>query len=228
MPDVPSFAPPAPLLDAAGRRRAWRDLYLTDHGFLRAVYCNTHRVSDNAWRAGQPSPAHLHRFAGRGVRTVINLRGARETDGVYRLERDACQRHGLTLVDFPMRSRGMPKKETVRAVAPLFADVTYPVLIHCKSGADRAGFIAALYLFLHERRPLAEAMGQLALRYGHVRQARTGMLDFFLARVAADTGGDPDAFADWVETTYDPEALAARFRESRWARVLVNRVLRRE
>ena len=123
----------------------------------------------------------------------------------------------------------MPEKSTLREAAKLFQTMDYPVLMHCKSGADRAGFFAALYLHLHEGRPVSEAMGQLSLRYGHVKAAKTGMLDRFLERYAADTGGtDPANFLPWVEEVYDPAAFAAEFQTSRTGAFLVDRVLRRE
>ena len=62
----------------------------------------------------------------------------------------------------------------------LFNSIEKPALMHCKSGADRAGLMAALYVLIHCKKPVAEAMKQLSLRYLHVRQAKTGMLDSFL------------------------------------------------
>ena len=53
------------------------------------------------------------------------------------------------------------------------------MLMHCKSGADRAGLMSVLYRFLHEGVPLKEAKKELSLKYGHIRQAHTGILDYF-------------------------------------------------
>ena len=47
----------------AGRRRAWRELVLYDHGFLRAAYANFHTVSPGRlYRAAQPGPQNLARL----------------------------------------------------------------------------------------------------------------------------------------------------------------------
>lgn len=227
--DVPTLAPPAPPVAGWERLRAWLDLTFVDHGFIRDVYCNFHRVSGKLWRSAQPGPGHLRRAKRLGIKTVLNLRGRRDTCGAYQLERDAAAALGLTLINFPCRSRGMPEKSTLREAAALFEAIEYPVLMHCKSGADRAGFFAALYLHLHEGKSVAEAMGQLSLRYGHVKAAKTGMLDKFLECYAADTGGmDPARFLPWVEEVYDPVAFAANFQESRAGSFLVDRILARE
>ncbi len=229
MVDLPTIAPSAPELTPPPRRRAFLDMWLVDHGFIRDIYWNLHRVSDDVWRAAQPAPHHLRRARDLGVETVLNLRGRRDTCGAYQLEREACARLGLTLVDFPIRSRSPLERETLLAAARLFDDIQRPVLLHCKSGADRAGFMSTLYLFLHEGVALREAMGvHLSLAYGHVRQAKTGVIDFFFETFLAETDGRRESFVPWVETAYDREALDARFKEHWLAGIIVNKILRRE
>ncbi len=100
--------------------------------------------------------------------------------------------------------------------------------MHCKAGADRAGLAAALYLILHEGRPVAEAARQLSARYGHFRFAKTGILDAFFARYLAEGEAKGLDFLTWVETVYDPEALKRDFRPGFWSDVVVDRLIRRE
>ena len=70
-------------------------------------------------------------------------------------------------------------------------------------------------------------MKQLSLRYLHVRQAKTGMLDsFFEAYAPYEAQGM--AFFDWVDTIYDPQALHDEFMARPWAEKLVDGILRRE
>lgn len=226
--DLPTTALPAPPLDAAKRRWAERNMSLVDHGFLRLVYSNRHRLDEKTWRSAQPGRRALRWAKAQGIRTILNLRGERLDCGTYLTERDECQALGLRLVNFPIRSRGMPEKETVHAMARLFDHLEYPVLLHCKSGADRAGLMSALYLHLHKGEPMAVAIRQLSLRYGHVRYARTGMLDFFLERYWADTGGDPAQFLEWVDRAYDPVAFARAFHASGAASFVVDKILQRE
>lgn len=227
--DLPSIAPPAPRLTFGGRVRAFLDMWLVDHGFIRDIYCNIHPVSKNVWRSAQPSPRHLRWAKRQGIRTILNLRGRRDTCGSYILEREACQALGLTLVDFPIRSRSPLDRETLLAATRLFDQLEYPVLLHCKSGADRAGFMATLYLFLHERVPLRQAMKtHLSLAYGHVKQAKTGVIDFFFEKFLADGGSSPESFVSWIQNRYDRNALEAGFKEDWLAGIIINKILRRE
>jgi protein tyrosine/serine phosphatase len=100
--------------------------------------------------------------------------------------------------------------------------------MHCKSGADRAGFAAALYLLLQRGASVEEAKAQLSWRYLHVRGAATGVLHFMIERYAAESAAEPMSFREWVKTRYDPVALMAEYRSSGAADFVVDKVLRRE
>ncbi len=216
-----------PLTSAWDRARAWSNMVLTDHGVFRMLYLNRHQVTPRFWRAAQPTPGDIRRAAQDGVRTIVNLRSGREY-GSWPLEREACDAAGIRLTEFVVRSREAPSRETILAAAAFFAGLTYPVLVQCKSGADRAGFMAALYLLIHEQRPLDEAVAQLAWRYGHFRFAKTGILDAFFERYREEGLSRGMDFLDWVRDVYDPVALKDGFRASGLSDFVVDRLLRRE
>lgn len=202
-------------------------MLLVDHGIFRVFYCNIHRLSDQFWRSAQPSPRHIRRLARAGVRTIINLRGERSC-GSYWLETEACARYGVKLVNFQVRSRAAPTPEEIKGAKRVFEEVEYPILIHCKSGADRAGLMSVLYRFFQQGIPIAEAKNELSLKYGHIRQADTGILDYFFERYLADSAQNPMPFLEWVDTVYDPVELKRTFRSKGWANRLVDTVLSRE
>ena len=206
--------------------RDWTELIFKDHGFLRIWWHNLHEVAPGMWRSNQPGPSRVHAAAGMGIRTIINLRGPRD-DGGWRLEAEACAQAGITLLDFTARSRAAPDKAMLHAARELFAEAKLPAMMHCKSGADRAGLMAALFLLIVEKRPVREAALQLAWKYGHVKQAKTGLLDAFFAAYIPyeDQGMD---FFDWVDTIYDPDEVTRNFQAKGWAVRLTDSILRRE
>ena len=210
-----------------GRRRALWDLLAVDHGFIRAVYSNRARVSDKLYRSAQPLPAQFKRLARLGIRTVVNLRG-RNDSGWYVLEAESCRKHGIELVDFPTKSRDTPSKEMIHGAKKLFETIRYPALMHCKSGADRAGLMGVLYRLLHEGRPIEESLEQLHWRYGHIRQAKVGMIDYFFEQYRAFNAATPTPFLEWVDRIYDPTAVKASFMTQWWANLVVDKILRRE
>jgi len=136
------------------RVRAWTNMLLVDHGVFRLVYLNKHRVSERLWRSAQPAPHQIARLKAEGVRTVVNLRGGRE-HGSWQLQKEACERLGLHMEEFVVRSRGAPDRDTILRAKAFFDRLEYPAVLHCKSGADRAGFVAALFLIGSLRRDRA-------------------------------------------------------------------------
>jgi protein tyrosine/serine phosphatase len=220
----------APIGGTRHRLHAWLNMLFVDHGALRAIYLNRHPVGGSAYRAAQPLPGQIaHAARALGVRTVISLRGG-VIFGSLPLEKEACARAGIAFDTFVLRSRALPTRDELHALIALAQRVETPVLFHCKSGADRAGFMAALWLVLVEGRSVAEARGQLSLRYGHLKAGPTGILDVFFDRAAeAEARGVP--FLTWIDTEYDRDALTASYEAADHGGVatwLVDRLLRRE
>jgi protein tyrosine phosphatase (PTP) superfamily phosphohydrolase (DUF442 family) len=209
------------------RLRAWGNMIFVDHGFFRMVYLNLHRISERAWRSAQPTPYQIRAMARQGLRSVVSLRGG-QSFGSLPLEIEACREAGVHFETFVMRSRAIPTVEEIRDMKALFGRLEYPVLFHCKSGADRAGMMAALYLVLHERRTVAEARRQLHLRFGHVRHGKTGVLGAFFDAYERDQPDGAMPLAEWVETRYDPKAITSAFRPLRLGLLVTERLLRRE
>ena len=212
---------------AFGPITLYADMLLTDHGIFRMIYLNKHKVAPNVWRAAQPAPHHIRKIARKGIRTIINLRGNRVC-GSYFMEQQLCKELGIELVNYQVRSRAAPSKDELRGAKELFERIEYPMLMHCKSGADRAGLMSVLYSIWQLDMPVDQALKQLHWKFGHIRQADTGVLDYFFERYIADNAKTPISFSDWIETVYDPDELKASYHAQSFANTLVNKVLRRE
>ncbi|QQQ19368.1 tyrosine-protein phosphatase [Brevundimonas vitis] len=211
-----------------GRFKAHWDYFWTDHAFLRLAFSNAHWLGPDLVRTNQPSPRQLEAWKAKGIRTVINLRGARD-ESYYALEKDACARLGLTLIDAPLDSRDAPGRDRIHRARDLFRQIEYPVLIHCKSGADRAGMMAVLYRHFHLGEPISVAIEQLSKKYLHHREGLTGVLDFMLEKYIAEVEPTGVSFIDWIDSAaYDPKAIRAEFKAGWWGTVLTDKILRRE
>jgi protein tyrosine/serine phosphatase len=215
------------LATASGRRKAFLDFLWNDHAYLRLGFQNAHWISEDMVRTNQPWPHQLAAWKTRGVRTVINLRGGFDA-GFHVLERAACERLGLTMVNFTITSRDAPSAAQVKAAKTLFETIAYPALLHCKSGADRAGMMSALYVHFQRGRTIGEALDQLHPRYLHLRGGRTGILDYTFERYLQDGEPAGQSFLEWVESpAYDPAQIkatyTARLQGSTWAETLLAR-----
>ncbi len=211
-----------------GRFKARWDYVWKDHAFLRRWFMNGHWLGPDLVRTNQPSPRQLEYWKSKGIKTVINLRGARD-EAYYALEKEACERLGLTLIDAPLDSRDAPQRDRVHRARELFRTIDYPVLIHCKSGADRAGMMAVFYRHFHLGEPISVAIEQLSKRYLHHREGLTGVLDYTLEKYLNEVEPTGVSFIDWIDSdAYDPKVIRAEFKAGWWGTILTDKLLRRE
>ena len=212
---------------STSRAAAWRDSLFVDHAIFRTVWDNLGEVvPGRLYRANHPTPGRLARYTRRlGLRTLINLRGHRQC-GSEALSREAADQLGLIHVDMAFESRGAPHRERILRFAAIYASLQTPALVHCKSGADRAGLASGLAI-LFEGGTAAQALRQLSWRFGHFSRSPTGILDAFFVHYATVAEGRMP-FLEWVERDYDEQALRAAFRAGGLSRFVNDRLLARE
>lgn len=190
-------------------------LNVVDHGILRGLWTNREEIAPGVWRSNQPGPGQLARFARRhGIRTVLNLRGA-EPLAHYLFEEAVCARMGLELVDLRLSAKGKNTAAQLLSLLDQFDSAERPMLIHCKSGADRTGLASAFYLMHVENKSAAEARSHLSWRYMHQSVGKTGHLDAIMDLIEADMAKEPMTLRRWLETRYDQDRVKARYRVRR-------------
>ena len=210
-----------------GRRNAWIDALFVDHAVLRLFWTNfAPVVPGKLYRSNHPTPGNLRYFTQKvGLKSLINLRGQAK-NGSDALSRDEARRLGLDFYDMAFESRGAPHKDRILKLAGIFKEMRAPALIHCKSGADRAGLVAGLYILINGG-DTDEAIQQLSLRYGHIKQSKTGILDAFF-ELYRHTAEGRTPFLDWVKDEYDEAELRAAFKAGKLAEFINGKLLRRE
>ena len=85
-----------------------------------------------------------------------------------------------------------------------------------------------LYKLLREEAPIEVAQEQLSLKYLHVRQGKTGVLDAVFDVYAAFNAQTPISFLDWVDQYYDRLAIKDAFLKSGAAKMRIDDLLGRE
>ena len=210
-----------------GRFVAWIDSLFIDHAIFRLAWSNLAPVvPGKIYRCNHPTAPRLRRMAPRlGLRTLINLRGQTQS-GSDALSREAARGLGLDFYDMSFESRGAPQRERILRFYEIYRTMRTPAILHCKSGADRAGLASGL-IILFEGGTAADALQQLSWRFGHIKQAATGILDaFFLHYQRQSEGRKP--FLDWVREDYDEAALKQEFRANGLASFVNDWVLAHE
>jgi protein tyrosine phosphatase (PTP) superfamily phosphohydrolase (DUF442 family) len=119
------------------------------------------------YRSGQLTGGELEQtIAAHGIRTVLNLRGANPGQSWYDDELAATAARGAAHYDYRLSARRPVTAAQAEEILQLIRNAPKPILVHCKTGADRTGLVSALYQ-LSRGVPAREAERELSLRFGH-------------------------------------------------------------
>lgn len=196
------------------RRAAWWTFQLLDHAFLRYRWTNFYQVAPGVFRSNQPHPGRLEQHARDGFKAVINLRGP-STNPNYLFEKETCEALGLKLIDVQISARNLAEPHRFLELLDVFETAPKPFVMHCKSGADRAGLASAMYLIHIEGMSVAEAKKQLSWKYVHLKNAPTGILDHFLTVYGKAQAATGIALRDWLASEYDYIGIMDEFAQMR-------------
>jgi hypothetical protein len=145
-------------------------------------------VPGRVYRCAQPSPGAIEEMvATYGIRTVVNLRGCCNPFPWYLDEARATARLDVCQEDVCFSAGRLPSATELRRFIEVLDCCDYPLVLHCRRGADRTGLAAAVVLLLQGDVALDAACRQLGVRYGHVRLGRPAYLDEFL-----------DLYGEWL------------------------------
>ena len=151
-------------------------LMVSSPPLIVASYCgyvyetgNFHTVVvDEAYRSAQLDETQLTRYIkSHKIRSIVNLRGPNTGSKWYQDELRISDLAGVVHRDFGISANHEVSDEDLDAILRLMHDVPKPILIHCRSGADRTGLIAAIYQYSIGHHKAFDAAGQLSMMYGH-------------------------------------------------------------
>jgi protein tyrosine/serine phosphatase len=203
---------------------------VAEHNILNVFRKNFHEVWPRTlYRSSQPTTYQLEEYIQKyGIKTVINLRRFKGLTVLGELEKRVCEQKGVKMVSIKAYSRQMPRPKALREFKEVFENIEYPALIHCKSGADRAGLGSALYLhFMRQIDP--EKSNQLSFwPYGHIKGGRTGLIDHFFELYAKAKQKDPNLDIIKFGESLNYKQIEQGFKPKAFWNALVEYILRRE
>src|SRR5207245_9842713 len=110
-------------------------------------------------RRGQQSRRGVEQIVrDRGIRTVINLRGCSAAFAWYQEECRATAGLDIAQEDICLSSGRLPSATEIRRLMEVLDRCEYPLLLHCRRGADRTGLVSALVLLLQTDASLPDGL----------------------------------------------------------------------
>jgi hypothetical protein len=158
-------------------------------------------------RAAQPTTGLRQMIEDYRLASILNLRGGSAKDWWYRSEVETSLSLGVDFYDLPLNATRRPTRSELLRLIDTLARCKYPLLIHCKAGADRTGLASAVYLMMHDGEPPRQALGAFTIFHSHVPWFGTEHLHEPLDEYAdwLDATGQihtPERFRDWVKDHY--------------------------
>ncbi|HEX8950177.1 MAG TPA: dual specificity protein phosphatase family protein [Dissulfurispiraceae bacterium] len=151
--------------------------FVREQGNFRAV------TESEAYRSAQLGRSEFIYFIKKyRIRSVINLRGEHPNRAWYREELKACRELGVNHYDVFLSASSEPSPIDQKKLLEAFKDAPRPVLMHCRSGADRAGLASAMWKVLIDKEPKTEAEKQLSIFFGHLPVGSTYAMDSFFEK----------------------------------------------
>jgi protein tyrosine/serine phosphatase len=158
------------------------------------------------YRSGQMSPDRLREVIDTlGIKTIINLRGAKPKMGWYRDEVAVAREKGVRLISLRVGVYRLPHRRDLIVLLDAFRTAERPILVHCRGGADRSGLASAIYQMEYMGRQKQEALEMLSLRYLHIAWLQPAKR-YFIERYQGE---------QWARVSYDPCRLDYEYYDKR-------------
>jgi len=141
-----------------------------------------------------------------GIKTVINLRGKQEGEWWYDEEAATLERLGVRHENIGFSTEHVQNPEDWAKFHEILETAERPILVHCRSGADRTSEASAVYVMDYMGKSREEALEQLTFKYLHVplfHPAKRYFIENYEGK-------------DWVRNSYDPCSPKFRKYKSGW------------
>ena len=171
--------------------------------YIGVLGSNLREISPGTcYRSAQLKPQILRSvIAEKNIRSVLNLRGERKKADWYGPELAACQAAHIDHTDINIGLGELPRPEAIQQLIEKLEAGPYPMLMHCRAGADRSSLGAVLYVHLVEKKTLETAEAeQMTWRYGHFGIGEAKYINAFFKLYHDTSKGQP--FKEWVFKTY--------------------------
>jgi uncharacterized protein (TIGR01244 family) len=129
-----------------------------------------------------------------GIKTVINLRGSQPGEWWFDEEKSTLEKLGVRHENIGFSTEHLQTRDDIIAYNELLRTAERPILVHCRSGADRTGEASAIYAMDYMGKSREEALKQVSFQYLHVPLLQPAKR-LFVSRYDGP---------EWAKSSYDP------------------------
>lgn len=164
---------------------------------------NFHSVDPGKfYRSAQLTPDEFKEVVAKyGIKTVVNLRGHQDGEWWYNGEKETLGQLGVRFETIGFSTDYVQPVNAWTQYLDILKTAERPILVHCRSGADRTGEASAIYAMEYMHKSREEALDQLSPLYLHFEPFKRAKKLF----VRNYQG------SQWLRREYDP--CAEPFRE---------------
>lgn len=141
---------------------------------------NLHEIDPGKfYRSAQMTRSELEEVVKKyGIKTVISLRGYPQPIHGDEPEEETLTRLGVGLQKYDLKTDYYPINRDIISIVDALKNAPKPILVHCRTGADRTGMISAIYKIEQMNSSKDEALKQLSFRYWHIESFHPAMKSF--------------------------------------------------
>ncbi|QQR49475.1 tyrosine-protein phosphatase [bacterium] len=126
------------------------------------------------YRTRQLNPTRLEYYLKKyQIKTIINLRGINAHKKWWQQEQVMADKLHVKFFNISMNACSMSSKKNLIKLLTLYKNAPQPILIHCKSGTDRTGEAAALWVLEQQKLSKKIALKHFSFfRHGYIAHRR--------------------------------------------------------
>lgn len=173
---------------------------------------NFHEVDPGKfYRSAQLTPEEMQEVINKyGIKTVISLRGAPENSYWVPGQKEILAKNAVEFIPLGWTTDYFPDKDDLKNYIEALDKSKYPILVHCRQGADRTGEATAIYAIEKMGMSNEKAVEEfLSFKYWHVpifHPAKSEFVKRYQGKEWALTKYDPCSKENiqWAETGHCP------------------------
>ncbi len=134
-------------------------------------WCNFHAVTPGKfYRSGQMDKKELTYYLNKyKIKSLVDLQGANPNNLWYQNEIEVCRELDVAHYNIKLSTSKIVEVDQTKEIIALLKRINKPILVHCNGGADRSGFVSAIWEYAILGKTAKEsASEELTWKYFHL------------------------------------------------------------